>query len=98
MLQEQEPNTYVNLIEDDINDAANHYEEVKDIPGVPKVALSGKSQRRRVNIQGLNQGGERCWFLGVPKGSPVASGTSVRARKRDGGQTLYPLSNCSGLS
>lgn len=48
----KQPDTYVNLAEDDINDAANHYEEVEDIPGVPEVALPGKSQRRGVNIQG----------------------------------------------
>lgn len=54
-LMPKQPDTYVNLAEDDINDAANHYEEVEDVPGIPKVALSGKSQRR-VNNQGSSQG------------------------------------------
>lgn len=54
-LTPEQPNTYVNLAEDDINDAANHYEEIKDIPGVTEVALPGKSQRRGVNIQGLGE-------------------------------------------
>lgn len=54
-LMPEQPDTYVNLAEDDVNDAANHYEEVEDVPGVPKVALSGKSQRR-VNNQGTSQG------------------------------------------
>lgn len=86
----KQPDTYVNLTEDDVNDAANHYEEVEDIPGVPEVALPGKSQRRGVNIQELSQGGHRCWSPeeGVPERSPMTSGISGRARRRDGGQTL----------
>ena len=55
----KQPDTYINLTEDDVNDAANHYEEVKDVPGVPKVALPGKTQRRGVNIQRLSQRGDR---------------------------------------
>lgn len=71
----EQPDTYINLAEDDINDAANHYEEVKDVPRVPKVALPGKSQRRGVNFQGLSQGRDRWWSPeeGVPKGSPMTS-------------------------
>lgn len=52
-LMPEQPDTYINLAEDDVNDAANHYEEIEDIPGVAEVALPGKSQRRGVNIQGL---------------------------------------------
>lgn len=82
----EQPDTYVNLTEDDINDAANHYKEVKDVPGVSKVALPGKSQRRGVTIQGLSQGEDRCRSLeeGVPEGSPVISSTSGTARRRMG--------------
>lgn len=51
----QATDTYINLAEDDIDDAANHYQEVKDVPGVSKVALSGRSQRG-VNMQGCKSG------------------------------------------
>lgn len=40
----EQPDTYINLAEDNINDAADHYEEVEDIPGIPEVALPGKSR------------------------------------------------------
>lgn len=41
----EQPGTYIDLTEDDIDDAADHDEEVKDVPGVPKVTLCGESQR-----------------------------------------------------
>lgn len=41
----EQPGTYIDLTEDDIDDAADHDEEVKDVPGVPEVALQGESQR-----------------------------------------------------
>lgn len=36
--------TYINLTQDDINDAADNYEKIKDIPGVPKVSLEKKEE------------------------------------------------------
>lgn len=74
--QDPAPHTHIDLAEDDVNDAANHYEEVKDIPGVPEVALSEKSQRRGVNIQGLGHGGNRCRSTEeeVPESSSVILG------------------------
>lgn len=41
----EQPSTYIDLAEDDVDDAADHDEEVKDIPGVPEVALPGEGQR-----------------------------------------------------
>lgn len=35
--------TYINLTEDDINNAADNNDKVKDIPGIAKVALWGES-------------------------------------------------------
>lgn len=82
------PSTYVNLAEDDIDDAANHYEEVKDIPGVSEVALSGRSQRR-VNMQGCKS--RRRQTL-EPRGRGTeGSSVTVTLRRRDSGQTWHPL-------
>lgn len=33
------PGTHVSLTEDDVDDAANDNQEVKHVPGVPKIAL-----------------------------------------------------------
>lgn len=83
----QSPDTHVNLAEDDINDAANHYEEVKDIPGVSEVALSGRNQRR-VNMQGYKS--MRRQTL-EPRGRGTKGSPVTLILRGDGGQTLHPL-------
>lgn len=37
------PSTYINLAQDHINDTTDDYEEIKDVPRIPKVALEKKA-------------------------------------------------------
>jgi len=94
----EQPDTYVNLTEDDVNDAADHYEEVEDIPGIPEVTLPGKSRRRGVTIQGLNHGRDRRWSPeeGVSEGSDLWH--LRESQKKGWWSDLVPLVNCLGLS